>query len=80
MDHIPACAGIRISKYVIMMNFVQVEKGAGAGARWSDEEYVSHGAKVVETDAALKADIVLKVSVFTVMKLFRFFAACLAIY
>ncbi|VDO68226.1 unnamed protein product [Heligmosomoides polygyrus] len=40
---------------------VQVEKGAGAGARWSDEEYVSHGAKVVETDAALKADIVLKV-------------------
>ncbi|KAK6035506.1 putative NAD(P)(+) transhydrogenase, alpha subunit, partial [Cooperia oncophora] len=40
---------------------LQIEKGAGAEARWSDEEYASHGAKVVDRDAALKADIVLKV-------------------
>uniref|UniRef100_A0A158QRS3 proton-translocating NAD(P)(+) transhydrogenase n=1 Tax=Haemonchus placei TaxID=6290 RepID=A0A158QRS3_HAEPC len=36
-------------------------KGAGAEARFSDEEYASHGAKVVDKNAALKADIVLKV-------------------
>nr|CDJ93500.1 Alanine dehydrogenase PNT and NAD(P) transhydrogenase domain containing protein [Haemonchus contortus] len=40
---------------------VQVEKGAGAEARFSDEEYASHGAKVVDKNDALKADIVLKV-------------------
>ncbi|WKY17329.1 hypothetical protein Q1695_001716 [Nippostrongylus brasiliensis] len=40
---------------------VQIEKGAGAGAQWSDEEYASHGAEIVGHEAAFRADIVLKV-------------------
>ncbi|EYC00527.1 hypothetical protein Y032_0115g517 [Ancylostoma ceylanicum] len=40
---------------------VQVEKGAGAGAKWSDEEYAGQGAKLVTNEEALKADIFLKV-------------------
>ncbi|KIH62307.1 alanine dehydrogenase/pyridine nucleotide transhydrogenase [Ancylostoma duodenale] len=38
-----------------------VEKGAGAGAKWSDEEYASQGAKLVTNEEALKADIFLKI-------------------
>ncbi|KAK6766800.1 hypothetical protein RB195_026214 [Necator americanus] len=40
---------------------VQVEKNAGVGAKWSDEEYASEGAKLVTTEDAFKADIFLKV-------------------
>ncbi|VDM57061.1 unnamed protein product [Angiostrongylus costaricensis] len=40
---------------------VQVENGAGTGACWTDEEYVSQGAKIVDNKAAFQADIVLKV-------------------
>ncbi|KAJ1362453.1 Protein N-methyltransferase nnt1 [Parelaphostrongylus tenuis] len=40
---------------------VQIEKGAGTGACWTDEEYASHGAKIVEDKEAFQADIVLKV-------------------
>ncbi|KAK5971862.1 Alanine dehydrogenase/pyridine nucleotide transhydrogenase, partial [Trichostrongylus colubriformis] len=44
-----------------MWGFNMVEKGAGAEARFSDEEYASQGAKVVDRNAALGSDIVLKV-------------------
>jgi NAD/NADP transhydrogenase alpha subunit len=40
---------------------VVVEAGAGAGARFSDEEYTKAGAKVVDRAQALKSDIVVKV-------------------
>lgn len=40
---------------------VQVEKGAGEGARWSDSEYANSGAKVVDTESVFRADIILKV-------------------
>ena len=40
---------------------VVVEKGAGVGAKISDQEYGAAGAAIVDTAAALSADIVLKV-------------------
>ncbi|CAJ0610151.1 unnamed protein product [Cylicocyclus nassatus] len=40
---------------------VQIEKGAGVGAKWSDEEYAKEGAKLVTNEDAYKADILLKV-------------------
>ncbi|RCN38210.1 NAD(P)(+) transhydrogenase, alpha subunit [Ancylostoma caninum] len=51
-----------VSPNELIMNFsFQIEKGAGAGAKWSDEEYASQGAKLVTNEEALKADIFLKV-------------------
>ncbi|KHJ98870.1 NAD(P)(+) transhydrogenase, alpha subunit, partial [Oesophagostomum dentatum] len=38
-----------------------IEKGAGVGAKWNDEDYAKEGAKLVTGDQALKADILLKV-------------------
>ncbi|VDK49735.1 unnamed protein product, partial [Cylicostephanus goldi] len=38
-----------------------IEKGAGVGAKWSDEEYAKEGAKLVTNEQAYKADILLKV-------------------
>eukprot|EP00741_Cyanophora_paradoxa_P005244 tig00000865_g5084.t1 len=40
---------------------VLVESGAGAGAKFSDEEYKKAGAKIVSTEEVFKADIVAKV-------------------
>lgn len=40
---------------------VNVESGAGVGARFTDEEYKSAGATIVDRGAALGADLVLKV-------------------
>src|SRR3989338_1452741 len=40
---------------------VLVEKNAGAGSGFSDEEYVKNGAKIVDTKDAWSAEIVVKV-------------------
>ncbi|KXZ50714.1 hypothetical protein GPECTOR_15g398 [Gonium pectorale] len=40
---------------------VVIEKGAGENAQFTDEEYAAAGATVVEADAALSADVVLRV-------------------
>lgn len=40
---------------------VNIEEGAGAGAKFLDSEYIDAGAKVVPTKEAFNADIVLKV-------------------
>lgn len=40
---------------------IHVEKGAGVGAKFSDAEYESAGAKIVNTNEVFQSDIVLKV-------------------
>ena len=41
---------------------VLVERGAGAGARYTDEEYAAHGARPASRDEVLAADVVLCVT------------------
>ena len=40
---------------------VRVERGAGAGARFSDQTYAAAGARIVEVDEAFGAELVMKV-------------------
>ena len=40
---------------------VQVEKGAGFGAKFRDDDYAQAGAKVVDERSAFNSDILLKV-------------------
>lgn len=40
---------------------VQIESGAGLGANWSDADYGSAGASIVDKKTATSADLILKV-------------------
>ena len=52
---------------------VKVEKGAGLLASISDEEFTKIGAKVVDKQEAVSADVLLKVCFFTNISLFFIF-------
>jgi len=50
-----------VKKYVSGKHTVLVERGAGLAARFSDEAYTQAGAELVDANAALSAELVLKV-------------------
>ncbi|KJH41658.1 putative NAD(P)(+) transhydrogenase, alpha subunit [Dictyocaulus viviparus] len=51
--NVQLCCGLKTTS--------QVEECAGVGACWSDDEYIRHGAKIVDCKTAFQADIVLKI-------------------
>ena len=52
-----------VGEYVSAGNTVYVEKGAGLGAGFEDEEYIEHGARILETadEVWAKAEMIVKV-------------------